>query len=63
MVKLTQHELVMLDYYWTLPEDQQTDMRETMEVILANIQDEMKPMVRQVLMSMSSSGEEKNHTT
>ncbi len=40
MVQLTQHELEMLDYYWTLSEDQQLHMRGTMEVILANIQDE-----------------------
>ena len=57
MVKLTQHELMMLDCYWSLPEDGQLDMRETMEVILANIQDEMKPLVRQVLFSMSYSNE------
>lgn len=54
-VEFTQHELVMLDYYWTLPEAQQLDMRETMEVILANIQEEMKPLFRQVLISMSDS--------
>jgi len=38
-------------------EDQQLHMRGTMEVILVNIQDEMKPLVSQVLISMAAAGE------
>ncbi len=51
-VKLTEHELEMLEHYTHLTEEHQQYVRETLETILDGIQEEKKPLVRQVLLSM-----------
>ncbi len=60
-VKFTEHEIEMLNFYRTLPEAHQLYIWETMKVILANIQDKMKSLVRQVLLSMAYSGQKQQH--